>query len=64
MSFKKKKIFCLKTVFIHGICMCEGFGKDSRHKAWHVDIHVEMCIFYLNVCGCLNMALYVHLGGE
>ena len=26
-------------------------------------LHVEMCIFfYLNVCGCVNMALHVHLG--
>ena len=27
--------------------MCEGVGEDSRHGAWHVDIHVEMCIFLL-----------------
>ena len=27
--------------------MCEGLGEDSRHGAWHVDIHVEMCIFLL-----------------
>ena len=37
--------------------MCEGVGEDSRHRAWHVDIHVEMCMFYLNVCECVNMAL-------
>ena len=37
MSFqkgkKKKKTFVLETVFIHGKCMCEGVGKDSRHGA-------------------------------
>ena len=30
--------------------MCEGVGEDSRHEAWHVDIRVGICIFYLNVC--------------
>ena len=49
---------------MHGKCMCEGVGDDSRHRAWHVDIHVEMCMFFLNVCGCMNMALHVHLGKE
>ena len=44
--------------------MCEGVGEDSRHGAWHVDAHVETCIFLLNVYGCVNMALPVHLGGE
>ena len=45
---KKKNIsFILETIFIHGKCMCEGVGEDSRHGAWHVDIHVEMCIFLL-----------------
>ena len=47
MSFQKKKTFVLETVFIHGKNMCEGVGEDSRHRAWHVDIHVEMCIFLL-----------------
>ena len=45
MSFQKqtkKKKFVLETVFIHDKCMCEGVGEDSRHEAWHVDIHVEM----------------------
>ena len=27
--------------------MCEGFGDDSRHGAWHVDIQVGMCIILL-----------------
>ena len=48
----KKKSFVLETVFIHGKCMCEGVGEDLRHGAWHVDIHVEMCIFLL---GCVWM---------
>ena len=41
--------------------MCVGVSDDSRHGAWHVDIHVEMCIFLLE---CVNMELHVHLGGE
>ena len=27
--------------------MCEGVGEDSRHKGWHVDIHVERYLFLL-----------------
>ena len=46
-GFQKKKYFVLKNVFIHGKCMCEGFDEDSRQGAWHVDIHVEMCMFLL-----------------
>ena len=49
---------------MHDKCMCEGVGGDSRHGVWHVDIHVEMCMFCLNVCGCMNMPMHVHLGGE
>ena len=30
---KQKKSFVLKTVFIHGKCMCEGVSEDSRHGA-------------------------------
>ena len=45
----KTKIFCFEIVFIHGICMCEGVGEDSRYGAWHVDIHIETCMFYMNV---------------
>ena len=57
MSFQKQKYFVLKTVFfIHGKCMYEGVGEDSRHGAWHVDIQVGMCIFLLEcVCVCLCM---------
>ena len=44
--------------------MCEGVGEDSRHGAWHVEFHVQICRFLLNVCGCGNMALHMHLGGE
>ena len=48
MSFqKKKKPFILETVFIYDKCMCERVSEDSRHGAWHMDIHVEMCIFLL-----------------
>ena len=46
-GFQKQEIFVLKTFFIHGKCMCEGVGDDSRHGAWQVDIHVEMCMFLL-----------------
>ena len=36
----KSKIFCSENsfFFIHGKCMCEGVGEESRHGAWHVDI--------------------------
>ena len=43
-----KQIFLLKTIFIHGINMCEGVGEDSRHGIGHVDVHVGSCI-------CLNV---------
>ena len=59
MSFKNKNLCFEKADFIHG-CMCEGVSEDSRHGAWHV----EICRFLLNVCGCVNMALHVYLGGE
>ena len=45
-----KQIFCLKTIFIHGISMCEGVGEDSRHGIGHVNIQVGSYIF-LNVFG-------------
>ena len=45
--FQKQKYFVLKIIFIHGKCMCEGLGDDSRHGAWYVDIHVEMSMFLL-----------------
>ena len=46
-GFQKQKSFVLKTDFIYGKCICEGVGEDSRHRAWHVDIHVEMSMFLL-----------------
>ena len=46
-GFQKQKSFVLKTVLIDGKCMCEGVDEDSRHGAWHVDIHVEMYMFLL-----------------
>ena len=33
MSFQKKKNLFCKQFFIHGKCMCEGGGEDSRHGA-------------------------------
>ena len=67
MSFKKIKIkikiFCFektkKNRFHTWQMHCEGVDEDSRHGAWHVDVHVETCIFLLNVCGCVHMALHV-----
>ena len=54
MSFQKQKSFVLKTVFfIYDKCNCEGVNEDTRDGAWHVNIHVEMCMFYLNVCVCV-----------
>ena len=41
--------------------MCEGVGEDSRHRAWHVVINVEMCMFLLEcvwICEhCIACAL-------
>ena len=32
MIFRKQNSFVLKTFFfIHGRCMCEGVGEDSKH---------------------------------
>ena len=45
-GFQKQKSFVLKTVFVHSKRMCEGVSEDSRHEAWHVDINVEMCMFF------------------
>ena len=36
----KTNIFCLETIFIYDINMCEGVGEDSRHGIGHVDIQV------------------------
>ena len=49
-----KKYFCLQTIFIHGINMCERVGEDSKHGIGHVDIQVGSYIF-LNVFGCHYM---------
>ena len=38
VAHNKNKYFCLETIFIHGINMCEGVGEDSRHGIGHVDI--------------------------
>ena len=55
-----KQIFCLETVFIHGIRMCEEVGEDSRHGIGHVDIRVGI----MNLLKCVWLALHVHLGGK
>ena len=53
MSFRKQKSFVLKIVFlIHGKCMCEGVGEESRHVAGHVDIRVGTYILVLE-CVCV-----------
>ena len=49
-----KQIFCLETVFIHGISMCEGVGEDSRHEIGHVDIRVG--IMNSLECVCFSIA--------
>ena len=61
MSFQKQKIYIYllfwEQFFIHGKCMCEGVGEDSRHGAWHIDIRVGMCIILFEcvcVCHCMN----------
>ena len=58
----KNKYLCFENSFsIHGKCMCEGVGEDSRHETWHVDIRVEMYILLLE---CVCFPLHEHLGGE
>ena len=49
-----KQIFCLETVFIHGISVCEGVGEDSRHGIGHVDIRVG--IMNSLECVCFSIA--------
>ena len=56
----KNKYFCLETIFIHGISMCEGVGKDSRHEIGHVDIRVVI----MNSLECVCLSLHEYLGGE
>ena len=41
-------------IFIHGLCIYEGVGEDSRHRIGHVDIQVGSYIC-LNVFGCHYM---------
>ena len=50
----KQIFFVWKMIFIHGLGMCEGVSKDSRHEIGHVDIQVGLCIC-LNVFGCHYM---------
>ena len=49
-----KQIFCLKTIFIHDISMCEGVGEDSRHEIGHVNIRVEIT----NSLECMCLPLH------
>ena len=49
-----KQIFCLETVFIHGISMCKEVGEDSRHGIGHVDIRVG--IMNSLKCVCFSIA--------
>ena len=55
-----KQIFCLETVFIHGINMCEGVSENSRHGIGHVDIRVRI----MNSLECVCFPLHEHLGGS
>ena len=55
-----KQIFCLETIFIHGLSMCEGVGEDLRHWIGHVDIRVAIMNLLEYVC----FPLHEHLGHE
>ena len=48
MDFKTKS-FVLKTVFIYDNCMCEESVR-TRETGHDIDIHIEICIFHMNVC--------------
>ena len=63
LSKNKTNIFVLKTFFFPYMakCMCEGIGEDLRHRAWHVDIRVGMCIILLE---CVWLSLHKQLGEE
>ena len=50
----KQIFFCLETIFIHGIIMCEGVGEDSRHGIGHIDIRVG--IMNSLECVCFSIA--------
>ena len=44
------EFFVLKKFsYMDGICICKGVDEDSRYGAWHVDNHIETCMFYMNV---------------
>ena len=67
MSNKTKtKIFYFGNSFSYmaNACVRESMRTRDMHEARHVIINAEICMFLLNVCGCVNMALHVHLGGE
>ena len=49
-----KQIFCLETIFIHGISMREGVDEDSRQGIGHVDIRVG--IMNSLECVCFSIA--------
>ena len=54
-------------IFIHGLGMCEGVGKDSRYEIGHVDIQVGSCRHssrIMHLLKCVWLSLHVHLGGE
>ena len=55
-----KQIFCLETIFIHDLSMCEGVGEDSRNGIGNVDIQIGI----MNSFECVCLPLHEHLGEE
>ena len=44
----KQKAVVLKTVLMHMVCVRESVR--TRETGHDIDIHIEICIFYMNVC--------------
>ena len=47
VGFKKQKAFVLKTSFHTCKIACM---RESVRTGHDIDIHIEICIFYMNVC--------------
>ena len=44
----KQKAFVLKTVLMHMACVRESVR--TRETGHDINIHIKICIFYMNVC--------------
>ena len=56
----KQIFFCLETVFIHGMSVCEGVGEDLSHGIGYVGIRVRI----MNSLECVCLPLHCTLVGS